>query len=497
LDISALLKVSVDQFYGIEYEDFPCQIAQVGMWLTDHQMNQRVSEQFGQYYARLPLTQTATIIHGNALRINWESVVPKEELSYILGNPPFVGARMMGVAQKDDMIHVFGSLKGAGNLDYVTAWYKKSADIMQDTPIRAALVSTNSVSQGGQPAILWKPLMERGIYINFGIPTFKWSDEAKGKAAVHCVIIGFSYFKTETNINPYLIKAPTVYIESRSNPICDVPEMIFGSMPNDGGNLIIEEDEYEYFLKNDPAAIKYMRRIVGSLEFINNKTRYCLWLNGVSPAELRSMPYVAERVRRVKDMREKSKREGTRKLADAPILFGEIRQPDSDYIAVPRVSSERRRYIPIGFLPPTTIAGDSLLLIPNAVLYHFGILTSNVHMAWTRTVCGRLKSDYRYSKDIVYNNFPWPDATDEQKTVIENLAKAILETRDAFPDNSLSDLYDPNFMPPELIKAHRELDRAVMKLYSFGKDTSEAAIVAALMERYQHVTNDTMYNEKE
>ena len=485
MDISALLKVSVDQFYGIEYEDFPCQIAQVGMWLTDHQMNLRVSEQFGQYYARLPLTQTATIIQGNALRIDWESIVPKKELSYILGNPPFNGARWMNKAQKDDMLHVFENLKGVGNLDYVTAWYKKAADIMGNSNIRTAFVSTNSVAQGEQVAILWKPLTGRGVFINFGIPTFRWSNEAKGKAAVHCVIIGFSYQKTTPNISPYLIEAPTVFIERRTKPLCNVPEMVFGSMANDGGNLIIEENEYNVFVEKEPAALPYIKRFMMGDEFINNKLRWCLWLINVSPSVIKKLPLAMERVTRCQNYRLGSSREATRKGADFPSRFMEVRQPDSDYIAIPKVSSERRKYIPIGWLDKETIAGDKLFTVANAGVYHFGVLTSNVHMAWMRAVCGRLKSDYSYSNTIVYNNFPWPDATGEQKTTVEKLAQAVLDSRAQYPESSLADLYDPLIMPQGLLNAHRELDRAVMKLYGFGKDMSESAIVAALMERYE------------
>jgi len=488
-DITPLLKVNIEQFYGIENEDFPCQIAQVGMWLMDHQMNLRVSEQFGMYYARLPLTQSATIVHGNALRIDWEDVVPRRELSYILGNPPFNGARMMNATQKDDMLHVFGNLDGVGNLDYVTAWYKKSSDLMAETIIKTAFVSTNSISQGEQVAILWKPLMKRGVLINFGIPTFKWSNEAKGKAAVHCVIVGFSFEKTGPNINPYLIEAPTVFINGRSKPLCNVPNMVFGNMPNDGGNLIIESDEYETFLSQEPKAVKFIKPFLGADEYINNRTRYCLWLVDATPSELRSMPTIMARVERVRELRMSSPREGTRKKAERPMLFGEIRQPNADFILIPRVSSEKRRYIPIGFISPEVIASDATQIIPDATLYHFGILTSNVHMSWVRAVCGRLKSDYRYSKDIVYNNFPWPDIKNEQKSVIEKLAQAVLDVRSLFSDSSLADLYDPLTMPPNLLKAHQNLDRAVMKLYGFSvKETTEAGCVASLMERYKVMT---------
>jgi len=483
VDISPMLKVSVEQFYGIEYEEFPCQIAQVGMWLIDHQMNLRVSEQFGMYFARLPLTQGATIVCGNALWLDWEKIVPKGELSYIMGNPPFVGYAYASPAQKEDMAHIFPKNK---NLDYVCAWYKKSADMMKNTQIKAAFVSTNSITQGEQPAILWKPLIEKGIFINFGISTFKWSNEAKGKAAVYCVIIGFSYLKTNPNINPYLMQAVTVFVERRSKPLCNAPFITRGSGPIDGGNFIIEESDYKDFLSSEPKAEKFIKKYLGAEEYINNISRYCIWLVGATPQELRSMPVVMERVQKIKEFRKSSTREVTRRKADTPTLFAEIRQPYADYIVIPRVSSEHRRYIPIGFVSSEVIASDSIQIIPNATLYHFGILTSNVHMAWIRSVCGRLKSDYRYSKDIVYNNFLWPEATNEQKEQVEKLAQVVLDARANYPDSSLADLYDPLAMPPELLKAHQNLDRAVMKLYGFSvKGFSEADCVAALMERYQ------------
>ena len=458
------------------------------MWLIDHQMNLRVSEHFGQYYARLPLTQSATIVHGNALRIDWEGVVPKRELSYILGNPPFYGARMMNSTQKDDMLNTFGKSKGVGNLDYVTAWYKKAADMMDGSVIRAAFVSTNSVSQGEQVAILWKPLMNRGIFINFGIPTFKWSNEAKGKAAVHCVIIGFSYNKTEPNISPYLIEAPTVFIESRSKPLGDVPNMSLGNQPIDGGHYLFTVEEKEDFLKLEPQAEKWFRPWVGSHEFINRYYRYFLFLKHCPPAELRKMPESMKRVEAVKQFRLESTREVTRQLAETPREFAFSNISEDTFIVVPEVSSERRRYIPIGFLTPDILCSNLVKIVPNATLYHFGILTSNVHMAWVRVVCGRLKSDYRYSSTLVYNNFPWPDANDEQKAAIEKLAQAVLDARALYSDSSLADLYDPLTMPPELLKAHRALDAAVMKLYGFSvKDTTEASCVAALMERYREL----------
>jgi len=488
LDISPLFKVNVEQFYGIECEDFPCQIAQVGMWMIDHQMNLRVSEHFGQYYARLPLTQSATIVRGSALRIDWESIVPKKELSYILGNPPFNGARTMSGAQKEEMLNVYGNANGVGNLDYVTAWYKKAAELMADTKIKAAFVSTNSITQGEQVAFLWKPLMECGIYINFGIPTFKWSNDAKGKAAVHCVIVGFSYFKTSPNINPYLIEAPTVFIESRQHPICKVPEIGIGNKPIDGGNYLFTALEKDEFLKKEPQAIKWFRPWIGADEFINGYTRFCLLLKYCPPNELRKMPEAMKRIEAVRNYRLASKSDGTRKIANTPLRFHVENIPNTNYIVIPEVSSERRIYIPLGFVSPDVLSSNLVKIMPNATLYHFGILTSNVHNAWMRAICGRLKSDYRYSKDIVYNNFPWPDTPDEQKVIIEKLAQSILDARALFPESSLADLYDPLTMPPELLKAHQNLDRTVVKLYGFAnKDTTETEIVAALMERYQNI----------
>ncbi|MDR0735298.1 MAG: hypothetical protein LBF51_00455 [Zoogloeaceae bacterium] len=489
LDYLALhLKVNVGQFYGIECEEFPCQIAQVGMWLIDHQMNLCVSELFGAYYARLPLTQGAAIVHANALRIDWESVVPKAELRYILGNPPFNGARTMTATQKTDMTHVFGGLKGAGNLDYVTAWYKKSADLTRETNIRCAFVSTNSVAQGEQPAILWKPLMENGARINFGVPTFKWSNEAKGKAAVHCVIIGFSHVQTKANINPYLLEAPTVFIESRQRPICDVPEIGMGNQPIDDGNYLFAEEEKNDFLKREPQAEKWFRPWMGADEFINGYKRYCLWLGKCPPDELRKMPEVMKRVEAVKKFRQASKRRSTQKLADTPTQFQTENMPSKNYIVLPEVSSERRKYIPMGFLSKETLCSNKLRLMPGGAPYHFGILMSNVHMAWVRAVCGRLKSDYSYSINIVYNNFPWPESDDAQKAKIEKLAQDILDARARFPESSLADLYDPLSMPPELLKAHQANDRAVMKLYGFPAKDTEAAIVARLMALYQALT---------
>ena len=496
---------NVDQFYGVEYEDFPCQIAQVGLWLTDHQWNNQVAEHFGIPFVRLPLRQSATIVHGNALRLDWEGIVPKRELDYILGNPPFVGYSNQSDPQKEDILAVYvdekgGPFKTAGKIDYVAAWYYKAAKMMQGTVIRTAFVSTNSIVQGEQVSAVWKPLFDMfRIHIDFGYRTFKWSNEAKGKAAVHCVIVGFSsapnqaqkvIYDGETtieaaNISPYLIDAPTMFIGSRSKPLCDVPEMTTGNRPADGGHLIIENTDLDAFIAADPKSQKYIKRFMGSTEFINNQKRWCLWLVGVSPAELRQMPEVMKRVSACKLDREtaKDKSGGRQKLAETPMLFRETRNPRS-YIVVPAVSSERRKYIPLGFLDDSTIVSNLVTFIPDATLCHFGILTSNIHNAWTRAVCGRLKSDYRYSKDIVYNNFPWPNPTEAQQAAIEAAAQGVLDAWALFPDCSLANLYDPNTMPPELVKAHKKLDKAVWAAYGFTARThpSEASVVAALME---------------
>ena len=405
--------------------------------------------------------------------------------------------------QKAEILDVFGDVKSVGELDYVSAWYKKATDFMKNTLIKTAFVSTNSITQGQQAVTLWEPLLKTGISINFAYRTFKWNNEARGKAAVHCVIISFSFVavshryifddeitKSEVKqINSYLVEAPNIFIHSRSKPLCNVPPMRFGSMPRDGGGFVLSDEEKATFLEKEPLAEKWVRPYIGSDEFINNRLRWCLWLVGANPNEIKKCPMVLKRIEHVRTFRANSVAAGTRKFADIPTLFCQIAQPDTDYIIVPSVSSERRKYIPIGFLSADTIVSNLAFMIPEATIYHFGILTSSVHNAWTRAVCGRLEMRYRYSKDIVYNNFPWLEVTDEQKTQIETLAQAILDARAKFPDSSLADLYDPLTMPPELVKAHKELDRAVMKLYKFPiKNSTEATIVAGLMEMYQKLT---------
>lgn len=510
------IKVSIGQFYGIEINDFAVTVAKTALWIAESQMMKETEEIVNMNLDFLPLKSYANIAEGNALRMEWESVVPKAELNYIMGNPPFVGARLMSTKQKDDVFTILDGVKSNGNLDYVSCWYKKASDMMTGTTIRTALVSTNSITQGEQVAILWKSLYENGVHIDFAYRTFRWDNRGidddgkkqrtdKKMAAVHCVIVGFSKapntapkqlfdngsVRVVDNINGYLVEADNVFIESRKKPICDVPAVVFGSMPNDNGVLSdFTTEEKNGIVNKYPSADKMFRPFLGATEFLHNKERWCLWLKGISPAEIQKVLPVKEAVAKVKEIRESSNREATRKLADTPTLFGEIRQPDTSYIIIPRVSSEKRRYIPIGFIEPYVIASDAALIVPNASLLHFGVLTSNVHMAWMRVVAGRLKSDYRYSNTVVYNNFPWCDPTPEQKARIEQTAQGILDARAKYPDCSLADLYDELTMPPELRKAHHANDFAVMAAYGFNKKITESECVAELMKMYQNLRKD-------
>lgn len=514
LDVGGIIKTSIGQFYGVEINDFAVTVAKTALWIAESQMMRETEEIMNANLDFLPLKSYANIACGNALRIDWETVIPKQKLNYIMGNPPFVGARLMSKEQKEDVISVFGSKwKNAGNLDYVSCWYKKASDLMKDTYIRTALVSTNSVSQGESVAILWKPLFEEGVHIDFAHRTFRWDSEASIKAHVHCVIIGFSIapfakpkfiYSAErsvvaNNINGYLVDAPDIFVEGRKTPLCNIPELIFGSMPNDGGAL----SDYSTEKKNGiisqyQQAEKMFKKFLGATEFLHNKERWCLWLRGISPNEIKSCPPVMDAVKSVKELRESSNREATRKLAATPTLFGEIRQPTTDYIIVPAHSSENRKYIPIGFVSKDIICSNANLLIPNASLFIFGVLTSNVHMAWIRVVCGRLKSDYRYSNTVVYNNFPWPTPTAEQKSKIEQTAQAILDARALYPDCSLADLYDELTMPPELRKAHQANDRAVMQAYGFDvKTMTESGCVAELMKMYQALVSSSNTRDKQ
>ena len=502
------IKVSIHQFYGIEINDFAATVAKTALWIAESQMMKETEDIIAHQIDFLPLRSYANITEGNALRLDWEAVVPKGALNYIMGNPPFVGYSLQDKAQKEDILSIYVDKNGkpyktAGKIDYVSGWYFKAASFMQGTAIRTAFVSTNSITQGEQVAGVWKPLYDRfGIHIDFAYRTFRWDSEASLKAHVHCVIVGFSIaphlekkwlFTGERaqeaeNINPYLMDAPNVFIDSRNRPLCDVPLMTTGNRPADGGHLIIEDADYADFIKREPSAKQYIKRLIGAAEFINNRKRWCLWLVGVSPADLRKMPLVMQRVEACKADRENAPDAGRRKLAERPTQFREINNPDT-FVVVPAVSSERRKYVPIGFLDKETIATNLVITIPDATLYHFGVLTSNVHMAWMRAVCGRLKSDYRYSKDVVYNNFPWPTPTDEQRAKIEQTAQAILDARNLYPDCSLADLYDETTMPPELRKAHQQNDRAVMQAYGFwGKLNTEPACVAELMKLYQKLT---------
>ena len=504
------IQVSIGQFYGIEINDFAVTVAKTALWIAESQMMKETEDIVHMSLDFLPLKSYANITEGNALRIDWESIVPKKELNYIMGNPPFVGYSLQNKEQKADIQSVYIDGKGkvyktAGKVDYVACWYFKAAEYMMNTMIKTAFVSTNSITQGEQVEAVWKPIYERfGIQIEFAHRTFRWDSEASLKAHVHCVIIGFDTVTNSSkkkifqennilivdSINPYLLAGDTVFIESRKKPICAVPQIIKGSSPVDGGNLLLSEPECDELLLNNPSAGKFIRRFYGAKEYLHNMPRYCLWLEGILPEELNRMPYVKERVMAVKKFRSESTKEATRKYADYPLRFMEMRQPDSDYILIPRHSSENRRYIPMGFLSSDVICGDENIMMPNATLYHFGVLMSNVHMAWVRAVCGRIKSDYRYSNDIVYNNFPWCSPNEEQKQRIEQTAQGILDARALYSDSSLSDLYDEISMPPELRKAHTQNDKAVMQAYGFSiKDTTEESCVAELMRMYQKLAS--------
>ena len=494
------IKVSINQFYGIEINDFAVTVATTALWISESQMMAETERIVHHDIDFLPLKSYANIHECNALRTDWHEVCPHPD--YIIGNPPFVGARLMSAEQKEDMLHVFGKdWKNLGNIDYVGAWYKRAADLMKGTAIQAVFVSTNSISQGEQVANLWAPLIEEGIKINFAHRTFRWDSEASLKAHVHVVIVSFSYVERPdkyifdngqaikaAHVNPYLIDAPDRFIYSRSKPICDVPSIGIGNQPIDGGNYLFEKEEMEEFIKKEPKSAQYFHPWYGAVEFIHQRPRYCLWLGDCSPREINEMPLCKQRVENVRQLRLASKRQSTLKLADKPTRFQVENMPDGDSIIIPSVSSEKRRYVPMGFIHKGTFASNLVLLVPNATLYHFGVLESNVHMAWMRVVCGRLKSDYRYSKDVVYNNFPWPFSlpTGEGRgeALIAQTAQAILDVRAKYPDSSLADLYDPATMPYDLLEAHRRNDRAVMQAYGFSTKMTESECVARLFEMY-------------
>lgn len=495
------IKVSIHQFYGIEINDFAVTVATTALWISEAQMIEETEEIIHHDIDFLPLKSYANIVEGNSLRIEWESVCPKEELDYIIGNPPFVGARLMSESQKADMIAIFGEKwKNVGNIDYVGAWYKRATDYMKDTHVEAALVSTNSISQGEQVANLWQPLFAEGIHINFAHRTFRWDSEASLKAHVHVVVIGFSYVehkqkylfengqaKVVSHINAYLIDAPDTFVGSRTKPLCDVPLIGIGNKPIDGGNYLFEKAEMENFIKKEPNAARYFHPWYGAVEFIHQKPRYCLWLGDCSPKEIRELPLCKERVENVKRYRLESKSPGTRKLADTPTRFHVENMPKGNFLVIPQVSSQARKYIPIGYMNSDVLCSDKVRILPKANLYIFGVLTSNVHMAWMRVVCCRLKSDYSYTVNNVYNNFPWPSPTAEQRAKIEQSAQAILDARALYPDSSLADLYDPTLMPKELLQAHRQNDRAVMAAYGFSTKMTESECVAELFKIYSEM----------
>lgn len=509
IGIDQIMNVDVDQFYGIEYDEFPARIAEVALWLMDHQMNLLISEAFGLYYARLPLNKSATIVHGNALRLSWEEIISRKSLSYILGNPPFYGYSYQTKEQKEDLKGVFRGFKGTGVLDYVSGWYYKACEYINDSNIRVAFVSTNSISQGEQVGILWNILFEKfNIIIQFAHSTFNWSNEAKGNAGVHVVIIGFGvnnykrkqlYQYIDLNgdpelqyvneISPYLVAGNPTLILRRSKPLCHTNEMVKGSSPTDGGNLLLNSEERLELIKNEPEVEKYIRPYTGSKEFIHSLERWCLWLKDINPKELQRLPLTLQRIQAVALMRKNSRKSATRNWADFPSLFVEERQPDQEYVIIPRVSSERRKYIPMGYLSPNTIISDSAIALPNATLYEFGTLISIMHMTWTRYTCGKLESRFRYSNTIVYNNFPWPkEPTEKNKREVEKMAQSVLDVRKEFDESNLADLYDPLTMPPNLVKAHKKLDKAVDLCYRSQAFNSEAVRIEYLFDLYNEYT---------
>ena len=516
LDVSEIIWLDVDMMGGIEYEEFPARIAEVAMWLIDHQMNMLISNEFGQYFARLPLKKSAKIVHGDALEVDWESVVPKEQLCYILGNPPFIGSKIMTQLQRNQIVKEFDNIQGSGVLDYVTGWYIKSAKFIQNTKIKVAFVSTNSIVQGEQTSILWGQMLNKfSIKIHFAHRTFKWSNEAKGNAAVYCVIVGFANYDTNNksifeyddikgealeikakNINPYLVDAKDLLINKSSNPICNVPKMSFGNMPLDGGHLLLSDIEKSEFILKEPKAEKFIIPLISAYEFLNGEKRWCIWLVDAEPSELKQLPEILKRVEAVKKFRLDSVAPSTQKFATTPSLFRDRNQPET-YILIPSTTSENRKYIPLGFFNKDHIANNSCHTIPNGSLYHFGILMSSMHMAWVKSVCGRLESRYRYSKDIVYNNFPWAEnPSEKQIRQIEEKAQKVLEVRSNFPKSSLADLYNPLTMPPTLIKAHNDLDKAVDSAYRTAPFTSEANRMVYLFELYEKYTVDLFTKEK-
>lgn len=506
-DISNPIRVSIDQFYGIEINDFAATVASTALWIAEAQMMDETEQIVHFNLDILPLKSYTNITEGNALQLDWRECVPIDKLNYIIGNPPFYGARYMTASQKADIVAVFGpKWKNVGNLDYVCGWYKKATELMCEYPIRTALVSTNSITQGEQVANLWQPLMEeQGLHIDFAHRTFKWNSQANDKAHVHCVIIGCSvtpsngkkYIYEEgvaieaKNINAYLLDADNVFVASRPKPLCDVPEIGIGNKPIDDGNYLFTQVEKDAFVAKEPASEPYFKRWYGADEFINNKVRYCLWLGDCNPVELCRMPLCTERVERVRQSRLASPSAGTRKLAERPTRFHVENIPDSSYIIIPSVSSENRKYIPMSFMDSNSLASNLVLIIPAGKLYHFGVLTSAMHMVWMSAVCGRLKSDYRYSKDVVYNNFPWPTPNEEQQATIEKLAQAVLDARKLYKGATLGEMYSKLYLFDELQRAHKALDRAVEQCYrkeKFDSDSERLEFLFALYKKYKKMT---------
>ncbi len=506
------IQVSISQFYGIEINDFAVTVAKTALWIAESQMMKETENIVLMHLDFLPLKTNASITEGNALRMDWESVVPKRKLSYIMGNPPFVGARMMnqGSEQKTEVQTIFGKIKDVQDLDYVTCWYKLAAQMIQGTRIEVCFVSTNSICQGAQVPILWNVLFnDYNIHINFAYQTFKWGSESNDVAAVHCVIVGFAAFNRNTkilyasqtkpkivsNISPYLLEGTDAFVVARKENLCHMPKMMFGNQPRDGGNFILSEEERADILAHEPQLEKWIHVYMGADEFIKGKKRYCLWLAHATPADIKKSKILYGKVEAVRQFRLASKAKTTNGYAKVPNCFAQMTQPEGEnYLLIPSVSSERRRYVPIGFMSADIISSNAVQIIPGATLYHFGILASNIHMAWMRAVCGRLKSDYRYSKEIVYNTFPWPTPTEAQKAKIEKTAQAILDARNLYPDSSLAELYDEVLMPPELRTAHQNNDRAVMAAYGFtgtAAFSSESACVAELMKLYQKQVKQT------
>jgi hypothetical protein len=500
--------INVSAMYGIEIEEFPCRVAETALYLIDHLMNMKASEEFGENFIRLPLDKAPHITHSNALRLDWSSVVSKDRLSCVVGNPPFIGKAFRTKDQSKDMDLVFGDWDGRGELDYVASWYVKTMQYVTGTTIPVAFVSTNSITQGEQVSALWSRLLQCGVSIHFAHRTFRWDNDAPGIAGVYCVIIGWGFseprqrllFDYDTprsdpmvrkvdRINPYLVDSASVFIRPRRKPLCGVPPISFGNMPNDGGHLLLSREEKSELLKREPSAKSFLRRIYGSKEFINGIDRWCLWLVDAKPSDLRSMPEIMKRVEAVRAHRLKSDRPATRKLAETPALFGEIRQPARRYLAIPKTSSENRRFIPMGFLGPTVITTTEIQMVIDADFYHFGVLTSTMHMAWMRQVCGRLESRYRYSAEIVYNNFPWPDQPSEKHIqAVRSAAQAVLQVRTSQAGQSLADIYDTDVMPTALVKAHRLLDKAVDRCYRSQPFENELARIRFLFDRYAALT---------